>query len=200
MMNFPLVTPHFRRLALLACSLFLSACALSPQTVVVKPDLKVPSMPIGHNRPMSVQTIDQRRDTTIGTLGGVYNSAYISTDEHMGRSLTQAAVTVLQSWDFAAVPAALGNSDMASFELQVISIDYKRPQTEVGGNVEVKCRIGVKVSINGASYSAEYMSRRSEQVAVIGTTKGNRRIVNETISQALNQIFLDEKLQRFMAR
>jgi uncharacterized lipoprotein YajG len=130
---------------LLTCGLFVSACALSPQTVIVKPDLKVPSMPIGHNRAVSVDTRDLRRETTIGTLGGVYNSAYISTDANLERSVSQAAVTVLQSWDFAAVPSTLGNSDMTTFTLEIIDIDYQRPKTNVGGNVVVKCRIGVKI-------------------------------------------------------
>ena len=54
--------------------------------------------------------------------------------------------------------------------------------------------------MGGATYSGEYLSQRSEQVAVIGTANGNKRMVNDTINQALNQVFLDSKLQRFMAR
>ena len=189
-----------RVLSLFTCILFLSSCALSPQTVAVKPDLKVPSMPIGHNRSVSIETRDVRQDKTLGTLGGVYRSADISTDAQMEKSVTQAAVTVLQSWDFAAVPSALGNSDMIRFGLEIIDIDYQRPTTNVGGNVIVKCRIGVKVSKDGATYSGEYLSQRSEQVAIIGTPNGNKRMVNDTINQALNQVFLDPKLQRFMAR
>lgn len=182
------------------CVLFLFSCALSPQTVAVKPDLKVPSMPIGRNRSVSVETQDVRQDKTLGTLGGVYKSADISTDAQMEKSVTQAAVTVLQSWDFAAVPSTLGNSDMIGFDLEIIDIDYQRPTTNVGGNVIVKCRIGVKINKDGATYGGEYLSQRSEQVAIIGTPNGNKRMVNDTINQALNQVFLDEKLQRFMAR
>lgn len=186
--------------ALLICGALISACAISPQTVAVKPDLQVPSMPIGRNRPISVETRDLRQDSTLGTLGGVYNSAYISTDAQMQRSITQSAITVLQSWDFAAVPSNLANSDMATMTLEVLDMDYERPKTNVGGNVVVKCRIGVKVNKDGAIYSGEYLSQRSEQVAVIGTPNGNKRMVNDTINQALNRVFLDEKLQRFMAR
>ncbi len=182
------------------CVLFLFSCALSPQTVAVKPDLKVPSMPIGRNRSVSVETQDVRQDKTLGTLGGVYKSADISTDAQMEKSVTQAAVTVLQSWDFAAVPSTLGNRDMIGFDLEIIDIDYQRPTTNVGGNVIVKCRIGVKINKDGATYGGEYLSQRSEQVAIIGTPNGNKRMVNDTINQALNQVFLDEKLQRFMAR
>lgn len=189
-----------RFLVLLACGALLSACAISPQTVAVKPDLKVPSMPIGRNRAISVETRDLRQNSTLGTLGGVYNSAYISTDAQMQRSITQSAITVLQSWDFAAVPSNLGNSDMATMTLEVLGMDYERPKTNVGGNVVVKCRIGVKITNSNGTYSSEYQSRRSEQVAVIGTPNGNKRMVNDTINQALNGIFLDEKLQRFMAR
>jgi hypothetical protein len=34
----------------------------------------------------------------------------------------------------------------------------------------------------------------------MGTAAGNRRLVNDTINQALSQIFLDSKLQRFMSQ
>ena len=118
----------------------------------------------------------------------------------MEQSITQAAITTLQSWDFAAVPSSLGNYNMASMEIQVIDIDYRRPETSVGGNVTVKCRVGVRVEMGNETYTGEYASQRSEQVAVMGTTTGNQRMVNDTISQALTQIFIDPKLQRFMSR
>ena len=89
------------RIALLISIILLTACAMSPQTVYIKPDLKVPSMPIGHGRPLAVETHDLRHNPTL---------------------------------------------------------------------------------------------------ALMGTVEGNRRLINETVSQALNQIFLDSKLQRFLSR
>jgi uncharacterized lipoprotein YajG len=136
-------------------SMLLTACAMSPQTIVVKPDLKVASMPIGHGRSVKVETRDIRSDKTLGTLGGVYKSAYLSTDDRMEKSITQETITVLQSWDFVAVPATLGSQDMASFTVEVLDIDYQRPATSVGGTVEVKCRVGVKIQANNKSYRGE---------------------------------------------
>jgi uncharacterized lipoprotein YajG len=188
------------KLILLACGALLSACAMSPQTVVVKPDLRAPSMPIGHGRSVKVETHDRRSDPTLGTLGGVYKSAYLTTDERMEQTITQEAVTVLQSWDFVAVPSGLGRADMPTFKVEILDINYQRPATSVGGNVVVKCKVAVKVDKGTETYSGEYISQRSEQVAVMGTAEGNRKLVNQTIGQALNQIFLDSKLQRFMAR
>lgn len=185
---------------LFAACMLLTACAMSPQTIVVKPDLKIASMPIGHGRSVKVETHDIRSDKTLGTLGGVYKSAYLSTDDRMEKSITQEAITVLQSWDFVAVPATLGSQDMTSFTMEVLDIDYQRPATSVGGTVEVKCRVGVKVQANNKSYRGEYLSKRSEQVAIMGTAAGNRRLVNDTINQALSQIFTDSKLQRFMSQ
>ncbi len=198
--RFPLVTSRIKPLMLIACAALLSACALSPQTIVVRPDLKVPAMPIGHGRSITVTTRDLRSNTTLGNRGGLYQSSNLTTDSGMERSITQEAVSVLQSWDFAAVQSSLGNSNMASMEIQVIDIDYVRPETTVGGNVTVKCRVGVRVEMGTETYTGEYASQRSEQVAVMGTTSGNQRMVNETISQAITQIFIDNKLQRFMAR
>lgn len=189
-----------RFVVLLVCATLLTACALSPQTVVVRPDIKAPSMPIGHGRSMVVNTRDLRSKTTLGTRGGLYESASLSTDSHMEQSISASAITVLQSWDFAAVPSSLGNYNMPSMEIQIIDIDYHRPETSVGGEVSVKCRVAVRVQMGSETYSGEYASRRSEQVAVMGTESGNQRMVNDTISQALNQIFLDSKLQRFLSR
>lgn len=188
------------RVLLCLCStLFLWSCALSPQTIVVKPDLKVATMPIGRGRPVSVITQDQRSDPSMGTRGGLYNSADLTTDARMNQSITQEAIRVLQGWDFAAVPRALGNQSMASFSVEIIDIDYQRPASSVGGNVVVKCRLSVKVLMGNASYEGEYSSKRSEQVAVQATSSQNTRLVNETINQALEQMFRDPKLQRFMA-
>lgn len=189
-----------RQMMLLVCATLLSACAVSPQTIVVKPDLKVPSMPIGHRREVAVETRDLRSDSTMGTRGGVYKSATLTTDARMEQSITQEAITVLQSWDFVAVPSTLGSYDMARFDIEVTDIDYQRPATSVGGNIVVRCKVRAKVEMGQETYSGEYTSQRSEQVAVMGTASGNQRLINATISQAINQIFLDSRLQRFMAR
>jgi uncharacterized lipoprotein YajG len=190
----------FLRVALCAALLVLmQSCALSPQTVVVKPDVRVASMPIGRSRPVAVTTRDQRRDTSLGARGGLYTSAELTTDERMVQSINQEVVTVLQSWDYAAVPASMGNSGMPAFVVEVLSLDYQRPASTVAGDVTVKCRIAVRVEKGSAYFEGEYSSRRTEQVPVMPTAEVNKRLVNETVSQALQRMFQDPKLQRFMA-
>ncbi len=187
------------RVLLVSFVLVVSSCAFSPQTISIKPDLKVATMPIGRGRSVAVNTRDLRSDTTMGTRGGLYNSADLSTDARMTQSVTEEAVRVLQGWDFAAVPASLANRSTATFTVEIVDIDYQSPASSVAGNVVVKCRIAVKVLMGNASYDGEYASKRSEQVAVQATSGGNVRLVNDTVNQALEQVFRDPKLQRFMA-
>ena len=178
---------------------FTSSCALSPQTVVVKPDVRVASMPIGRGRPIAVTTRDQRRDAAMGERGGLYKSAELTTDERMVQSLNQSVVTVLQSWDFAAVPASMGKPSMPTFVVEVLGLDYQHPASTVAGDVTVKCRISVRVEMGADFYEGEYTSRRTEQVPVMPTADINKRLVNETVSQALQRMFQDSKMQRFLA-
>lgn len=188
-----------RLVMLLLAVLTLSSCAFSPQTIAIKPDVKVSTMPIGRGRPVAVSTRDLRSDASMGTRGGLYNSADLTTDGRMTQSITEEAVRVLQGWDFAAVPQALANRNMASMYIEIVDIDYQRPASSVAGNVVVKCRVAVKVLMGNATYEGDYSSKRSEQVAVQATAGQNVRLVNDTLSQALEQIFRDPKLQRFMA-
>lgn len=178
---------------------WLSSCAMSPQTIAIKPDLKVSSMPIGRGRSLAVTTRDLRSNTSMGARGGLYNSAELTTDSRMTQSITQESIKVLQSWDFAAVPVALSNRTMPVFTVEMVDIDYQRPASSVGGNVSIKCRVAVKVDMGNSTFSGEYSSKRSETVAVQATSSGNVRLVNETVTQALEQIFKDPKLQRFLA-
>ncbi len=157
-------------------------------------------MPIGHGRPLAVETHDLRHNPTLGTLGGVYKTATLTTDARMEQSITQEAITVLQSWDFVAAPANLSQPTTDRLMITLKNIEYQHPAVSVGGNVIVKCRLAVKIERSGETYNGEYLSQRSEQVALMGTVEGNRRLINETVSQALNQIFLDSKLQRFLSR
>ncbi len=186
-------------LAIAACTLLLFACAMSPQTIVIKPTLNIQSMPIGHRRNISVGSRDLRRSATIGMRGGLYDSANISTDTSMTRSITQAAITVLQSWDFAALPATLDHNPASHFEINVLAIDYERPVSEIAGHVTVKCRVAVRVRMGGETFSGEYTSKFTEQVAVQPTANDNIRMVNQTLNQALSEIFLDPALKRFLA-
>lgn len=179
--------------------LMLSSCAFSPQTIAVKPDANVATMPIGRGRAVSVTTRDMRNDSSIGTRGGLYNSADLTTDARMTQSITEEAVRILQGWDFAAMPRGLTSRNAASFVIEIVDIDYQRPASNVAGNVVVRCRMAVKVSMGTATYEGEYTSRRSEQVAVQPTSHMNVRLVNGAVSQALEQMFRDPKLQRFMA-
>lgn len=192
------ISPH--RIALLILTILLTACAMSPQTVYIKPELKVPTMPIGHGRPLAVETRDLRHDSTLGTLGGVYKTAALTTDTRIEQSITQEAITVLQGWDFVAAPTSLSQPTTDRLTITLKNIEYQHPAVSVGGNVVVKCRVAVRIERSGEIYNGEYLSQRSEQVALMGTVQGNRRLINETVSQALNQIFLDSKLQRFLSR
>ncbi len=111
------------RVLLVSFVLVVSSCAFSPQTISIKPDLKVATMPIGRGRSVAVNTRDLRSDTTMGTRGGLYNSADLSTDARMTQSVTEEAVRVLQGWDFAAVPASLANRSTATFTVEIVDID-----------------------------------------------------------------------------
>lgn len=182
-----------------AVALLTASCALSPQTVVVKPDVRVSSMPIGRGRSIAVTTRDQRRDATLGERGGLYKSAELTTDERMVQSINQSVVTVLQSWDFAALPASMGKPNSPTFVVEVLGLDYQHPVSTVAGDVTVKCRISVRVEMGGDFYEGEYTSRRTEQVPVMPTAEVNKRLVNETVSQALQRMFQDSKMQRFLA-
>lgn len=195
----PSCSRNARALLLVLATAWLSACAVSPQTIVVKPDLRLHTMPIGHGRPITVETRDERNDTALGSRGGLYNTATLTTDARMTQSITAEAVSVLQGWDFSAVPSNLGNASMPSFTIEILDIDYRRPESTVAGNVTVKCRLAVRIEMGNDVYTGEYTSQRSEQVPVVGTTAGNQRMVNETINQALTQMFRDNKLQRFLA-
>lgn len=48
------------------------ACALSPQLVSIKPDIKVPVAQYGNQRDINIRVEDRRNTQVIGMRGGVY--------------------------------------------------------------------------------------------------------------------------------
>lgn len=186
-----------RNFALIAASLLLSACAMSPMTIAVNPVIDVDALPLGRQQSLAVNTVDQRQSPVLGNRGGVYNTAYVSTATNTSQAINQALVNTFRRLDFNAHAGASGPTRVT---FQIVELRYINPPNQLGGPLEVRAKIAVQANKYNRHFTGNYSSSRTMTVAVAATPLQNQQIVNQTVSQALSNAMKDPKLQRFLAQ
>ncbi|MDX1519862.1 MAG: hypothetical protein R3318_07025, partial [Gammaproteobacteria bacterium] len=75
---------------------FITACALSPQIIVIEPDINVQGKS-DWPRTLRLDVTDGRDSPIIGQRGGIYkDTSHISTSENMTATLRKSLVKALQ--------------------------------------------------------------------------------------------------------
>jgi uncharacterized lipoprotein YajG len=81
----------------------LISCALSPQTVAIKPLLNAQSYPLGRGRNLVREVLDQRPKFYFGSRGGVYHTALITPRTDVAQAIRQALAERLSANGFKVV-------------------------------------------------------------------------------------------------
>ena len=63
---------NFALVVVSVCTLLISACAISPQSIPLNPSVTVKAQNIGMGRSMNLKVVDTRPDPVLGSRGGIY--------------------------------------------------------------------------------------------------------------------------------
>jgi uncharacterized lipoprotein YajG len=175
-----------------------SGCAYINQDLKVKPDTSISESDIGGGKKITLKVVDEREDQIIGKRRDGYgmNGATITTKQDMVEILSNIIVGGLARKNFSVsseqVPTVL------KIELRVLSYDTSMGLW-TGGNIGKSALKVIATAENGQVYEKMYRGQREIRTAFIGSQETNSNVVNGALSDAVDNLFKDDELLRFLA-
>ena len=177
----------------------LAACALSPQVVVVNPELKVTAN-VTNAKPVSIsiEVIDTRSSTIIGQRGGVYaETSDISTDDNMTATLEHKVGTVFSELGYVVVKK--GEAADAALTVRIINIHYAaNTEKKVLKNIETKLEIQAVCRKNDKEFTGSYSATRKKDLIKTPNVQENEQLVNAVFTVVLESMLKDNDLITFI--
>ncbi|AMO57793.1 hypothetical protein GZ77_13110 [Endozoicomonas montiporae] len=179
----------------LVAMLALGGCAMSPQSIQVNPSVTVAeSVRNSLSSSVSVTVFDERLTPVIGFRGGVYDSNEITARDNLPLALRSAVERGLREMGVSVVTSG----EAPQFQVYLDSLEYRVPEGSYVTSVEVQTRIRVAVLHKGKRFEGSYSADISERVPKAPSDKKNEQLVNQVLSDVLERLFADQKLQSFM--
>lgn len=180
-------------------ALFLCACALSPQVVVINPDIKVETgATVAKPTVISVEAVDVRTSPVIGQRGGVYaETSNISTDNNMTATLEKNMGRAFSELGYKV--ARKGEPADAALTLKVTAVSYAtQTEKKVLKSVETRVEVQAVCSKQGREFTGSYNATRTKNLIKVPSEQENEQLVNEVFTVVLNTMIKDQDLIAFI--
>jgi uncharacterized lipoprotein len=189
---------HLRRTNILMLFAFLAACALSPQTVNIRPSLDMSEAnAIGQGTRITLQVIDNRTSRVIGTRGGVYaDTSTISTASDITTPIRGELVPGLRALGYEVVDS--GQSAKADLRVLIDAIEYKTIEGRVLTDIETAATVRAVAKVGNREFTGRYRGTQTKEVLRKPSPEDNDELVNTAVSRVLERMLTDRELLEFM--
>ncbi|NIN35275.1 MAG: hypothetical protein GWO08_12525 [Gammaproteobacteria bacterium] len=187
-----------RQLLLLTSALLvLSACALSPQIVVVNPELSMESSTMTETSlRMSIDVSDPRSTNIIGQRGGIYkDTSHIRTDDDMTATLRRKLSDAFVRMGFSVMGS--GEADIY-LTVNTIKIQYMVIKDNVLNQIKIDIELQGICQKNNQQFRRKYQVSRTKDIVKTPSMEKNEELVNEAMAIALGNLLADKALLDFI--
>lgn len=177
----------------------LAGCALSPQVIVINPELKVaPNVTNAKPVTISIDVVDTRSSAIFGQRGGVYaETSNLSTDNNMTATLERKIGTAFSELGY--VVAKKGAAADASLTVRVINIHYTATtDKKVLQSVETKLELQAVCKKHDKEFTGSYSATRKKDYIKVPSEQENEELVNAVFSVVLESMMKDKDLISFI--
>jgi uncharacterized lipoprotein len=179
----------------------LTACAQSPQILSVSPKVSGGFPNAGNGQSVSLEVVDGRDSSVIGTRSGTASATSTITVEanDVIPKIRSQAENALRSMGFNPTSQ---NDGGPSLTLTLAELDYARGTAEqpILGASQLQAIIQADVANGNNTYKGRYTAKRSQSYALKPDWDTNNRMVSELLSNALDRTFRDQQLANLLAR
>ena len=174
----------------------LSACAYSPQQIMIAPQISALGDRVGAGQSVRVISEDAREDKIIGSRGGMYSStSTISIKNNLTDAIVQSAEAKLAAQGYSI------NSGQEGTVMKIIVDDIRYGISENGlkKNIDLTTRLRVELTNGPRSYSGKYQTEMTKESLKSPNAAWNEKMINEQLAKTLERIFVDPKVVDFIA-
>ena len=186
--------------ALLPCALaaaLVCGCAWKPQSATLQPAPNITPSTVGNGVTLAVRVIDKRQSDTIGYRGLDSQNAAITTTQNVATVFQEKIIKGLVRKGFSASPFEGQPGRLLIVEIR--QIDYTTDMEFWKGIVKTEAALGASMIKDGVKFEQFYSGKRTENTVEAPGAKTNERLINGAISDALQRLFEDENLIRYLA-
>jgi uncharacterized lipoprotein YajG len=180
-----------------ALAAVLSGCAWVPQTATLNPTPRITPSSVGNGVDVAVRVLDRRPSQTLGHRGLESKNAAIKTEQNVAALFQERIIEGLTRKGFSAVPHEGQPGRLLTVEIR--QIDYTAEMEFWKGVAKTEVTLNVSVIKDGVRFERNYSGKRSEKTIEAPSAKTNERLINNAITDALQRLFEDQSLMRYLA-
>lgn len=186
-----------RAALLLTLSAAFAGCALSPQSIEIKPAANVQTTNIGQNQPVQVMAVDSRDQLAFGTRGGVYKETSLVQPANDVKAAVEEAVRQgLQQQGFNAFNPG---ENATRLEVRLEQLDYVPEEGSVINQVTLTLTLLAEASRGDVIHTGTYKSSVEHDLPLTPSASRNQQMVNDILSGAINRLLKDPEMLSFLA-
>jgi uncharacterized lipoprotein YajG len=182
---------------LISAAALAGGCAWTPQTATLQPAPTITPSTVGRGVTLAVRVMDKRPSEIIGRRGLDSQNAAITTTQNVAVVFQDKIVEGLKRKGFSASPYEGQRGRLLTVEIR--QIDYTTDMEFWKGSVKTEVVLGASMIKDFAKFEQFYTGKRTESAAEAPRAKTNERLINGAISDALQRMFEDEALLRYLA-
>ena len=186
-----------KNILVIMLSLFIVACAHSPQQVTISPVLSMEGEPYGNNRPVIVSVDDRRESKTIGSRGGMYSETSVITIKN---DLSQAVLAAakgrlaVQGFDVNST-----NAEATNMVVVIDDISFEPLNSAIGNVIEVQVVFLAELQSRDEKFTSSYTSKSNRKTVMAPNEEDNSELLTGLVSKTMDRMFADPKLQAFLS-
>ena len=183
---------------LLYLGAILAACALSPQTVEIDPDIVINKADSAKKAvTIEIEVVDTRRHKVIGNRGGVYkDSSYITTSGDITKPVLVKLTRAFSGLGYTTVTG--GGSADARLKVEIAEISYIASGENLVTSVETMAEIRFSCQKGTRTITGSYQGSRKKDVIKAPSDDENEQMINNAVATVFQKLLDDKELLAFI--
>ena len=180
-------------------SFLVTSCALTPQSVTLRPKVEVAATSLGQGRTVGVTVVDERPRSIVGYRGVGTMGATITTAGDPPSAVQAALADGLRRHGFNPVMGQIPEGRELRAEIR--GLDYTLSQAIFGSTLRTESTLkGICVIGSTRPYEGTYRGEHEESIHIVPSDSANEEYLNLVLSRAIQRLFQDTQLIQCLAR
>lgn len=176
----------------------IQGCALKPQFIHLDPAVNISSTQVANGTLIGLSVTDARDTKKLGEVGDPNNKMVeVSLTEDFTPLLYKKIAEKLTEKGFEVVPSS--DAMLRALNISVKRLELSSVKTPFNFKTELRAEIGASAHNEKETYDRLFYVRTYKETAGPPYQKDSNALVNSAVSQALDDMLSDEKLQQLLA-
>ena len=179
--------------------LLMGGCAMTPQKVVLYPDVLVMGSEVGKGKTVALTVTDARTDKALGyRTTRLDKDSVILTYSDVAKVTQERIYEGLKKYGFN-VNVVSGDAPVL-LKVEIQALQYSTPTGSWTGGIRILARLNAFVKNGGTTYENLYEITNNETVIIPPSQGKNEELINKTLADVLQRLLKDQKLVALLAK